>query len=91
VGEAAFVPGPGSVRVRLALGPASAWVADTLPVTEVVEVPGGQVVTLAVGGTAWLERLLLQLGTDARVLDPPALVGVGPAAARRVLRRYGLA
>ena len=89
LGPDAFVPGPGSVEVRLALDPAAAWVADTVPVLDVQPGDGGtQVVTLAVGGRAWLERLLLRIGPHARVLDPPELRGVGPAAARRVLRRY---
>lgn len=90
LGPDAFVPGPGSVPVRLALDPAAAWVTDTVPVLDVQPSGDGrQVVTLALGGRAWLERLLLGLGPHARVLDPPELVGVAAAAARRVLRRYG--
>lgn len=56
--------------------------------------PGGDAggtaieVSLAVGGTAWLERLLLQLGPHARVLDPPEYRDVGPRAAARLLVRY---
>jgi len=85
----AFVPGPGSVIVRLALDPEGAWVADSVPVLDrCPQDDGGELVTLAVGGTAWLERLLLQLGPHAQVLSPPDLVGAGPRAARRVLRRY---
>ena len=81
-------PGPAPCPVRLALGPGAAWVADTVPVLEVATGTAVTEVTLAVGGTAWLERLLLQLGPGARVLDPPELRGAGAAAARRVLRRY---
>ncbi len=88
VARNAFVPGPGALPVRLALGPGAAWVADTVPVLEVATGTGVTEVTLAVGGTAWLERLLLQLGPGTRVLDPPELRGAGAAAARRVLRRY---
>jgi hypothetical protein len=44
-------------------------------------------VTLAVSEQAWLERLLLRLGPDASVVDGTA--DVAPAAARRVLARYG--
>lgn len=91
VGPHAFVPGPGAVTVRLALGRDAAWVVDTVPVLDARPgVDEGQEVTLAVGGTAWLERLLLQVGPNARVLSPPDLVGAGPRAARRVLRRYGI-
>lgn len=85
----AFVPGPGAVAVRLALDPAGSWVADSIPVLDVVSAKNGSIeVTLAVGGTAWLERLLLRLGPHARVLDPPELVDTGARAARRVLARY---
>jgi hypothetical protein len=41
-----------------------------------------------VAGRAWFDHLLLQLGPDARVLDPPDLVTAGAEAARRVLARY---
>ena len=43
---------------------------------------------LAVGGTAWLERLLLQLGPQAQLLEPPDLTGLAAEAASRVLTRY---
>jgi proteasome accessory factor BC len=87
--SAAFVPGPGAVTVRLALAPAARWVADTVPVLDVTPGPGTtSIVTLAVGGEAWLERLLLQVGPDARILEPAELAGAAAAAARRVLRRY---
>ena len=40
----------------------------------------------SVSGTAWLERVLLRLGADAKMVsgDPQ----VGPRAAARVLARY---
>ena len=45
---------------------------------------------LAVTATPWLERLLVRLGEDARVVDAddPALLEAGPRAARRILQRY---
>jgi len=87
--SAAFVPGPGAVNVQLVLGPEARWVADTVPLVDLQPGPGeAVVVTLAVGGRAWLERLLLQVGPHARVLAPDELVGVASDAARRVLRRY---
>ncbi|HUZ09741.1 MAG TPA: WYL domain-containing protein [Acidimicrobiales bacterium] len=89
IGPDAFVPGPGAVAVRLALGPEASWVVDSIPVIGVRR-DGGRVteVTLAIGGTAWLERLLLQLGPHARVLDPAPLVDLGRDAATRILARY---
>jgi predicted DNA-binding transcriptional regulator YafY len=87
----AFVAGPGAVRVVLAVDAGAAWVADSIPVVSSTSTPdGGQLLTLAVGGRAWLERLLLQLGPGARLVDPPELTGVAAAAADRVLLRYQL-
>jgi len=85
----AFVPGPGSEVVELELGPAAAWVLDSVPVLNSTARSGGAIeVTLAVGGTAWFERLLLQAGPEARVVAPPEWVDVARRAAERVLERY---
>jgi proteasome accessory factor C len=86
----AFVPGPDATRVRLQVDAEATWVVDSLPVLAQRPLPGGgHEVLLAVGGLAWLDRLLLQLGRHARVLEPADLADAGPSAARRVLRRYG--
>ena len=89
-GEEAFVPGPGAEKATLELRGDARWVADSVPVLAREEGPGTTVrVTLAVGGRAWLERLLLQAGPRARVLAPPGLGAVGREAATRLLRsRY---
>ena len=91
------------VRLRL---PASArWVAETYPtfaVGEPADVDGDDdgafEVELPVSGAVWLERLLLRVGPEARVVDvvdegrlATAQVDhreVGRAAARRLLERY---
>lgn len=89
VGPEAFVPGPGAVMVRLLLDPAAAWVLESVPLEEVRPLRAGwHEVVVAVGGRAWLERLLLQLGPHAGVLSPPDLVAAGADAARKVLRHY---
>ena len=63
--------------------------ADTVPtLSEVGTGEGAIVVSLAVGGKAWLERLLLQLGPQAEVLAPVELRDVGRDAAGRLLARY---
>jgi proteasome accessory factor C len=85
----AFVPGPGATAVQLALPPEALWVVDGVPLLgSEPTTDGGRVVVMAVGGRAWLERLLLQAGAHARVLGPAELLDAGPGAARRVLRRY---
>ena len=85
-----FVPGPDSRRVRLSLDPETAWLVESVPATGPPTAVGDRVeVELFVGGEAWLERLLLRLGPDARVLDPPEFRSLASDAAARVLRRYG--
>ena len=89
-GAEAFVPGPGAVLVRLVVDEPASWIVDTVPVVEVRDAgEGRRLVTLAVGGTAWLERLLLQLGPHARVVEPSDMADLGATAAQRILRRYG--
>ncbi|MFZ4517602.1 MAG: helix-turn-helix transcriptional regulator [Microthrixaceae bacterium] len=78
--------------LALVLGPDTAWVAETYPVADVVDLPDGRRrVVLGVTATAWLERLLLRLGPDAEPTDADTGEGLAPVAARaadRVLRRY---
>jgi len=88
---AVFDPGPEVPRVTLDLAPAGRWVVETYPVEEVVEGGDGRLrVRLAVSATPWLERLLVRLGPDARVVeaDDDALRLAGRTAARRLLARY---
>ena len=54
-------------------------------------VPGSEgrvVVPVDVADRAWFGLLLLRLGDDAEVLDPPSLRGAACEAARRILDRY---
>jgi predicted DNA-binding transcriptional regulator YafY len=67
----------------------AAWVAEALPVQHVVERPDGRLeVTLPVSRRPWLARLLLRLGPEAMVLDPPDLASAGREAAAQILERY---
>ena len=84
-----FVPGPDSRRVRLSIDPSTAWLVESVPSAgPPVEVDGRVELELFVGGEAWLERLLLRLGPDARVVDPEEYRSLAGEAARRILRRY---
>jgi proteasome accessory factor C len=85
----AFVPGPDSRSVRLSLEPSSAWLVESVPSAGPPQLVDGRIeIDLFVGGDAWLERLLLRLGTDARVVGPPEYLYLGADAASRILRRY---
>jgi proteasome accessory factor C len=88
--EEMFVPGPGAVEVHVRLGPSAQWVPESVPVRSVTRDGDGRLtdVVLDVAGMAWFERLLLQLGPEARVVRPAELTGLAAGAARRVLARY---
>lgn len=84
-----FNPAPGDPRVELELAPTAAWVAEHYPVESVVTERDGRVrVVLAVSEPAFLERLLLSLGPDARVVGDDGAGVSASAAARRILARY---
>ena len=52
------------------------------PVADRVDHPDGSVeVVFDVVGTTWLERLLIRVGPDVRVLEPADLTELGPQAA----------
>lgn len=71
----------------LEVGADDAWVAREFPNEGVTTRRGGRLrITLRVSERPRLERLLLQLGPSAKVLEGDPTVG--PEAARRVLARY---
>ncbi|MBT8241086.1 MAG: WYL domain-containing protein, partial [Acidimicrobiia bacterium] len=83
-----------TVTLRLGLG--QHWVKESLPIVRMTEIDHQTIdVTLAVASQAFLERLLLQLGPSARVIQSDALTESGDTAdelvaeaARRVLTNY---
>lgn len=82
-----FTPRPDDPVVVLDLAPEARWVAEEYPVEAVEDRPDGRCrVRMRVSERAWLERLLLRLGPDARVVvgDP----GLAAGAAARVAARY---
>jgi proteasome accessory factor C len=89
LGSLVYHPAPDDMRVTLRLAPEAEWVVETLPTeTRRVERSGHVVVVLQVSGTAFLERLLLRLGPNVQVLDPPEAEAQRSLAAVRVLERY---
>jgi proteasome accessory factor C len=88
-GESVYHPRSDDPRVTLELDAAASWVVESYPSEEVEERPDGSWrVVLAVSERAWLERLLLELGPEARVVAPAGLQTVGAEAADRLLTRY---
>jgi len=84
-----FTPGPGDLLAVVDLSSAARWAADHYPVDSTAQLPGGGLrMTLYATGTAWLRRLLLGLGGDARVVGPPTLVSEIHDAAAKALAGY---
>lgn len=79
--------GAAGEEVVLELAPGASWAIEEYPVESVrAGKQGWRRVTLRVAGRPWLERLLLHLGRDARVLKGDA--NTASEAAARILRRY---
>jgi proteasome accessory factor C len=86
---AVFSPRPDDPVVVLELAPAARWVLETYPYESVKEMAKGRArVRLRVSERGWLERLLLRLGPDARVVTGDS--DVAAEAAARLLQRYGV-
>jgi len=84
-----YTPRPEDARVTLELKPSAAWVAESYPTEALTERSDGTLsIVLAVSETAWLERLLVRLGPEARVVAPEAFRNMAADAAQRVLGRY---
>ncbi len=86
----AFLASPELPRVVVEVGPEHRWLIDRYPTEQVEELSSGRTrVELVVSARPWLERLLLQLGPDASLVEAPAeLQGSAAAAASRILARY---
>ncbi len=77
-----YTPRADDTRVTLELAPAAAWVAESYPTESVTERADGSLeIVLAVSERAWLERLLLRVGPDARVVAPAELAPLAADAA----------
>jgi len=88
--EALYVQGALDCAVTIDLAPqAAAWVAESYPLESREPLEDGWVrVHLTAGGTAWLEKLLVRLGGQARVVDPPELAERTRQLACRLAARY---
>ena len=87
-GRAIFDPAAADIEVRLLLRPGARWVADYYVTTEQLERDGDLEVAIPAARLEWVERLLLRLGGDARVLAPADLADRAAALAEAALARY---
>jgi proteasome accessory factor C len=84
-----FQAEPDYPSVRLRLARSARWVAEYYPCESVEELPGGDtVVTLRTADLGWARRLVLGLGADVRVLDPPDLAEAVRSSAESALKYY---
>ncbi len=78
-----------ALTVTLEIAPRANWVCDYYPLMSQKTLDDGWIrIRLKVGGTAWLERLLLRLGTEARIIEPDSLKERLKATAASMARRY---
>jgi proteasome accessory factor C len=72
----------------LTLAPDARWVAEYYPVEELIESEGGAAtVRMRYAETGWMVRLVLGLGADVLVQDPPELAAAVAERALAALRR----
>ena len=84
-----FTPRADDQLVRLALGPGAVWVSDYYPIESIERTPDrGAVINLRTADTAWLRRLMWQLGSQATVLEPAELAREVHLGARAALEAY---
>jgi len=89
-GRPLYSPTADDVAVRLRLRPGARWVAEYYATTDAREVGDGAIeVTLPSRRLTWVARLVLRLGADVDVLDPPELRELTERTARDTLARYG--
>jgi proteasome accessory factor C len=89
-GRALYTPTEEDVAIRLRLAPGARWIGEYYATEDEVELPDGSLeVTLPAKTLGWVARLLLRVGHDATVIDPPELSAQVSDLARRTLDRYG--
>lgn len=88
-GRPLYTAGQGDVPVRLALRPGARWVAEYYETESEAERDDGTLeVMMPARRLEWVARLLLRLGEDALVLDPPGLKDRVRELAGRTRERY---
>jgi proteasome accessory factor C len=88
-GRDLYSPTGEDVDVRLRLRPAARWIAEYYATARVDELDdGGVEVTLPARQLGWVALLLLRVGEDAEILEPPELGAEVRRLAAETLERY---
>ncbi len=89
-GRSLYTPTEEDVSVRLRLAPSARWIGEYYTTTDAQERADGSLdITMPARTLGWVARLLLRVGSDATVLEPPELTAQVAALARSTLDRYG--
>lgn len=84
-----YVESADAIPVVIDISPEASWVPDYYPLVQQEALDDGWTrISLTVGGVAWLERLLLRLGQQARVVEPSWLEENVKETARRMKQGY---
>jgi proteasome accessory factor C len=89
-GRSLYTPTEEDVSVRLRLAPGARWIAEYYATTDAQERSDGALdITMPARTLGWVARLLMRVGSEATVLEPPELTAQVAALARATLDRYG--
>jgi proteasome accessory factor C len=87
-GRELYTAGPGDIRVRLLLGPGARWVSEYYQTDETLERDGRLEVALPTTDLAWMAKLILRLGGQVQVVEPPELARLARQVAEETLALY---
>jgi proteasome accessory factor C len=87
-GRELYTAGPRDIRVRLLLGPGARWVSEYYQTDETLERDGRLEVALPTTDLAWMAKLVLRLGGEVQVVEPPELARLARQVAEETLALY---
>src|SRR5918999_4850725 len=88
-GRPLYSRSPQDIAIRLRLGPGARWVAEYYETESITEGSDGWVeVVLPTKQLPWAAKLVVRLGGEAEVLDPPELRELAREVAERTLAHY---
>lgn len=86
--EVRYTPNDDDVRAVIRLDDAARWVADYYPVDVIDDGPDGMVIRMSVGDPVVAARLLIRLGTTARLLEGDEVAAATNELRERISSRY---
>lgn len=87
--DSVYFESENALTVTLDIAPRANWVCDYYPLLSQEPLKDGWIrIRLKAGGLAWLERLLLRLGPEARIIEPESLKEKLRGTAASMARRY---